>query len=101
MDKDDFDEKEEERLAQIKIVEFLEMAQDAKVKLIDRLAANMLRMGERYATVAAEYYRQKYTGKEDNFAQLTYDCKRLEIKYDVLKHVVSALQSTLKAEKIL
>jgi hypothetical protein len=98
---DDAIAKEEERLSQISITEFLQMASDAKIQLIDRLAANMLRMGERYSLTAAEYYRQKFTGKEKEFPDLAYEHKRLEIKYDVLKHVVSALQSTLKAENIL
>lgn len=97
----DVDEEEEKQLAQIKIVEFLQLASEAKIQLIDRLSANLLKMGERYALTAAEYYRQKYTGKEKEFPDLAYEHKRLEIKYDVLKHVISALQSTLRAEKIL
>ncbi|GJQ40495.1 MAG: hypothetical protein JETCAE02_29070 [Anaerolineaceae bacterium] len=94
-------DEEEERLAQISITEFLQMASEAKIQLIDRLAANLLKMGERHALTAAEYYRQKFTGKEKEFPDLAYEHKRLEIKYDVLKHVISALQSTLKAERIL
>lgn len=93
-------DEEEERLARITISEFLQLASEAKIQLIDRLAANLLRMGERYALTAAEYYRQKYTEKGENFAELTYEHKRLEVKYDVLKHVISALQSTLKAEQM-
>ncbi len=81
--------------------EFIKLASEAKIQLIDRLAASMLALGEEYARTAAEYYRQKYTGKEENFERLTYEHKRLEIKYDVLKHAISALQSTLKAEKTL
>lgn len=80
--------------------EFMQLARDKKIELIDKLAASMMVIGEEYATVAAEYYRQKFTNKEvPNFAALTYACKKLEIRWDMIKHVVSALQSTLRAER--
>ena len=69
-------DEEEERLAQISITEFLQMASEAKIQLIDRLAANLLKMGERHALTAAEYYRQKFTGKEKEFPDLAYEHKR-------------------------
>lgn len=81
--------------------EFVQLANEGKIQLIDGLAGTLLKLGEEYALTAAEYYRQKVTGKDNNFAQLTFKYKSLEIRYDVLKHVMSALQSTLKAEKAL
>jgi len=79
--------------------EFMQLAADEKIKLIDRLAASMMKIGEEYAQTAAEYYRQKFTKEERGFAELTYKHKQLEIRWDMIKHVVSALQSTLRAER--
>jgi len=79
--------------------DFIKLAGEAKIQLIDRLAASMMAIGEEYAVTAAEYYRQKYTKEENGFAELTRKHKLLEIRWDMIKHVVSALQSTLRAER--
>lgn len=81
-------------------VQFVEMATQNKIHLIDILAARVLELGEEYALVNADYYRAKLAGqKDETFGALTYRQHRLEIEYDALKHAISALQSTLKAEQ--
>ena len=81
--------------------EFIRQASQEKINLIDKLASKVMSFGERYAIKSAEYYRQKLTDqKAANFPQLAAEHARLEIEYDALKHALSALQSTLKAERV-
>lgn len=61
--------------------EFMSLAAQSKITLIDRLAAQMLDAGFKAAAASTEYYRIKLTAKDD---------PRL---------AVSALQSTLRAER--
>jgi hypothetical protein len=77
-------------------VEFLEWANQDKIRLIDWLASQLLVVGEECAVKTAEYHRAKANAKlTPEIAQNRY---LVEIRYDYLKHAISALQSTLKAE---
>jgi hypothetical protein len=80
--------------------EFVELASTAKIQLIDQLAATMLDVGYRAAAATAEHYRIKLTAKDDpRLPDATANRASLEGQYDALKHAVSALQSTLRAER--
>lgn len=80
--------------------EFMSLAAQSKITLIDRLAAQMLGAGYRDAAASAEYYRIKLTAKDDpRLPEATATRAALEGEYDALKHAVSALQSTLRAER--
>jgi len=80
--------------------EFMSLAAQSKITLIDRLAAQMLDAGYRAAAASAEYYRIKLTAKDDpRLPEATATRAALEGEYDALKHAVSALQSTLRAER--
>jgi hypothetical protein len=81
--------------------DFLELASANKVQLIDTLAAQMLEIGEQFALKSAEYHGGKARGeKGEAFAEISADFHAAEIRYDMLKHVVSSLQSTLRAERV-
>lgn len=81
--------------------EFMSLASQNKITLIDRLAAQMLDAGYRAAAASAEYYRIKLGSEKGNpqLAEATAKRAALEGEYDALKHAVSALQSTLRAER--
>lgn len=80
--------------------EFMSLAMQNKIMLIDHLAARMLDVGCRAASASAEYYRIKLTEKGDpRLVEATATRAALEGEYDALKHAVSALQSTLRAER--
>lgn len=80
--------------------EFMSLAIQNKVTLIDHLAAKMLLVGSQAALASAEYYRVKLAEKGDpRLAELAASRAALEGEYDALKHAVSALQSTLRAER--
>ncbi|MBL0320722.1 MAG: hypothetical protein IPP74_15715 [Alphaproteobacteria bacterium] len=81
--------------------EFMSLASQNKITLIDRLAAQMLDIGYRAAAASAEYYRIKLGSEKGNprLAEATATRAALEGEYDALKHAVSALQSTLRAER--
>lgn len=80
--------------------EFMSLALQNKIMLIDHLAAKMLDVGCRAASASAEYYRIKLTEKGDpRLPEATATRAALEGEYDALKHAVSALQSTLRAER--
>ena len=80
--------------------DFVAMAAQNKIELIDKLAARMLDIGYRAALASAEYYRVKLTDKgADNLPELTANRAKLDGEYDAIKHAVSALQSTLRAER--
>lgn len=80
--------------------EFMSLAVQSKVTLIDHLAAKMLAIGSQAALASAEYYRIKLNAKGDpRLAEATATRAALEGEYDALKHAVSALQSTLRAER--
>ena len=80
--------------------DFITLAASNKIQLIDQLAARMLDIGYRAASAAAEYYRVKLTDKASaELPELTATRAKLEGEYDALKHAVSALQSTLRAER--
>lgn len=81
--------------------EFMSLAAQSKITLIDRLAAQMLDAGFKAAAASAEYYRIKLGGVKDDVRLPELAARRaaLEGEYDALKHAVSALQSTLRAER--
>lgn len=80
--------------------DFIALAATNKIGLIDKLAARMLDIGYRAAAASAEYYRVKLTDKADaNLPELTATRAKLDGEYDAIKHAVSALQSTLRAER--
>lgn len=82
------------------IDEFIRLASENKIDLIDKLAAKMLDIGYRAAAATAEHYRIKLTDKDDpKLPDATARRASLEGQYDALKHAVSALQSTLRAER--
>lgn len=81
--------------------EFMSLAMQNKIMLIDHLAAKLLATGSAAAMASAEYYRIKL-GNEKGDPQLVHATAlraKLEGEYDALKHAVSALQSTLRAER--
>jgi len=81
-------------------LEFMSMAMQNKIMLIDHLAAKMLAAGSAAASASAEYYRIKLTAKDDpRLPEATATRAALEGEYYALKHAVSALQSTLRAER--
>lgn len=80
--------------------EFIELAGANKIELIDKLAAKMLQVGYEAAAASAEHYRIKLTDKDDPALPAATALRaKLEGEYDALKHAVSALQSTLRAER--
>jgi hypothetical protein len=80
--------------------EFMSLATQNKIALIDQLAAKMLHVGYEAASATAEHYRIKLTAKDDpRLPEATARRAILEGEYDALKHAVSALQSTLRAER--
>ena len=80
--------------------EFMSLAMQNKIMLIDHLAAKLLATGSAAASASAEYYRIKLTAKDDpRLPEATATRAALEGEYDALKHAVSALQSTLRAER--
>ena len=83
------------------IEEFIELASANKVQLIERLAAKMLTSGYELAAAAFDHYRLQATAKGTPEAAIA-QAKRAQLdwEYDALKHSVSALQSTLKAERV-
>lgn len=85
----------------ITMQEFLSLASQNKITLIDRLAAQMLDAGYRAAAASAEYYRIKLGAEkgDQRLSEVTAKRAALEGEYDALKHAVSALQSTLRAER--
>lgn len=83
----------------LSVEQFLALAAQNKVELIDMLAARMFQIGQELALTNAEYFRQKNTTRLENFGQLAADHARLEVLFDAIKHAISALQSTLRAER--
>lgn len=85
--------------------EFMQLAAANKVELIEKLAAQMLDIGYRAAAATAEYYRIKLGIHDDSpaYKQMLADATArrasLEGQYDAIKHAVSALQSTMRAER--
>lgn len=85
--------------------EFMQLAAANKIELIEKLAAQMLDIGYRAAAATAEHYRIKLGIHDDSpdykqaLADATARRSSLEGQYDALKHAVSALQSTLRAER--
>lgn len=81
--------------------EFMSLAMQNKIMLIDHLAAKMLDVGCRAAAASAEYYRIKLGSEKGDprLAEATATRAKFECEYDALKHAVSALQSTLRAER--
>jgi len=81
--------------------EFMSLAMQNKIMLIDHLAAKLLATGSAAAAASAEYYRIKLGSEKGDarLAEATATRAALEGEYDALKHAVSALQSTLRAER--
>jgi hypothetical protein len=87
-------------IQEMSVNEFITCATQNKIELIDKLAAQMLDIGYRAAAASAEYYRVKLTDKADaSLPELTAIRAKLDGEYDAIKHAVSALQSTLRAER--
>jgi hypothetical protein len=87
-------------IQELSVDDFITLAAQNKIELIDQLAAQMLDIGYRAAAASAEYYRVKLTAKNDErVPELTAIRAKLEGEYDAIKHAVSALQSTLRAER--
>lgn len=85
---------------ELSTIEFISLATTNKIALIDALAAKMLDLGYRAAAASAEYYRIKLTAKDDpKLPEATALRAKLDGEYDAIKHAVSALQSTLRAER--
>jgi hypothetical protein len=85
---------------EMSVSDFINLAAVNKIQLIDKLAAQMLDIGYRAAFASAEYYRIKLTAKDDpRLPEATAYRAKLECEYDAIKHAVSALQSTLRAER--
>lgn len=87
------------KVEQLSEEELISLAQQNKIKLIEILGVRTLKIGTELALVNAEYFRQKNTRKEDNFGELAYKHAQLEVLMDAIKHTLSALQSTLRAER--
>jgi hypothetical protein len=82
--------------------EFSDLASSNKVQLMDRLAGDLYQVGVvQLPQVAQEYYRLggRY-GKGLEFEKVQGMKAKLEWEAETLRHVISALQSTLKAERI-
>lgn len=62
-------------------IDILSLDYDAKIKLLDRIAQEIITEGVRFAKLAGEYTASKAT-------------------LDVLKNIKSALQSSLRAERV-
>jgi hypothetical protein len=87
-------------IQELSVEDFINCAAQNKIELIDKLAAQMLDIGYRAAAAGAEYYRVKLTAKDDpRVPELTAIRAKLDGEYDAIKHAVSALQSTLRAER--
>lgn len=87
-------------IQEMSVSDFIALAAQNKIELIDKLAAQMLDIGYRAAEAGAEYYRIKLTAKDDPLLpEATAIRAKLEGEYDAIKHAVSALQSTLRAER--
>ena len=81
--------------------EFAEKVSTDKIGLIDRLAGDLYVTGLELAQASMDYYKLggRY-GKGDEFQVVQGKKAALEFEFDTLKHAISALQSTLKAERI-
>jgi hypothetical protein len=87
-------------IQEMSVNDFITLAAQNKIELIDKLAAQMMDIGYRAAAASAEYYRVKLTDKtSENLPELTAIRAKLDGEYDAIKHAVSALQSTLRAER--
>jgi hypothetical protein len=87
-------------IQELSVNDFIACAAQNKIELIDKLAAQMLDIGYRAAAASAEYYRIKLTDKaSESLPEATAIRAKLEGEYDAIKHAVSALQSTLRAER--
>ena len=88
------------KVEELSVDEFITLAATNKIELIDKLAARMLDIGYRAAAGSAEYYRVELTDKAGAaLPELTAIRAKLDGEYDAIKHAVSALQSTLRAER--
>jgi len=81
--------------------EFTDKVGQDKIGLLDRLAGDIYEVGYKLAEASVEYYKMggRY-GKGEEFQAAQGRKADLEWKYETLRHVISALQSTLKAERI-
>lgn len=80
--------------------EFIQLAHSNKIELLEKLAAQLLEIGFESAMATAHYHRLKLLDKKSaEFPEAEAKRWELEIKYDTLKHVVSALQSALRSER--
>jgi len=81
--------------------EFAEKVSTDKIGLIDRLAGDLYVVGLELAKVSMEYYAQGGRYGKGHVFQLVQGRKAaLEWEHDTIRHTISALQSTLKAERI-
>jgi hypothetical protein len=80
--------------------DFLSRAKTDKIQLIDELAAQELAIGFEAAQASFAYYKVYLVDKNDvNVPMLRAEKERTDAQYDAVKHAISALQSTLKAER--
>lgn len=77
--------------------DFLDMAQSGKIELLERLAARCLELGNDYAQAAFEYYGAG--GSKGATKDVAARYHKLDIQYDSLKHMMSAIQSSVRAER--
>jgi len=81
--------------------EFLELVGADKVRMLEMLAAEMMLVGYQAAIAQAVYHRAKITGADrEELAEATAMRNMLDVQYDTLKHVTSAIQSALKVERL-
>jgi len=80
--------------------EFVQLAGTAKVELMERLGGVMLKKSYDLAEAAFQHYRLQATAKGTPEAGEAQAVKaQLDWEYDGLKHAVSLLQSTRRAER--
>ena len=81
--------------------EFVLEAKNNKIGMIDGFAGILLDVGRKSAEAIWEYRRLKLTAepKSVELAEAWAESSRLAQLYDTYCHVISALQSTLKAER--
>ncbi len=93
--------KEPVSFADLDRAEFMELAGSNKIYLLELLGAEMLIIGYDAALAQANYARIKgVKGDPIELAEATAIRNQLDVQYDTLKHVVSALQSALKVERV-
>ena len=76
--------------------EFQQLATTDRIGLIDRATAELMQIGTDFALAAHAYYRD---GGRNASKDVSAEFHRLDVLFDVKKHVLSSLQSTLRSER--